>query len=533
MREVLDNLAEGVVVVEDDWVITDANDAGAKLLDADSDDLEGDDLRAVFPASVESTFRRRHADGGPPDRPVIYEEYFPDLDAWQSVRLVPLEAGGLAVYFRDVTVRRRLEETLADRSGELATLDRITRLIREIIRGLVGATSREEVEAAVCADLASTNLYELAWIAERDPTDGRLVRRDAAGDHEEVVEDVVGAATDGVSSLEATAIEADDLRVVRQLATDDGVPEPVRQAAFAHGIQSGVAVPLSFGNTVYGALGVYAAREDAFTDDEGTAFATLGETVGFAINAARQRSLLLSDTVTELSFRVADPGAALVAASRDLDCSIAVEGLVPRDDRALTCYLVVEEAGPVLDRLVGVEAVVDARAVDDADDARLLEVTVTGASPTLSLVESGAAVRTATYESGTGRIVAELAPDEDVREVVDALGEAFPDSELVAKREREQSIETARDFRQDLRDRLTDRQLTVLRTAYFADYFEYPRGSTGEELAETLGISSPTLHQHLRAAERKLLDGVFDGEDRQATHDDPAGTRQPPNRHHD
>jgi predicted DNA binding protein len=46
--------------------------------------------------------------------------------------------------------------------------------------------------------------------------------------------------------------------------------------------------------------------------------------------------------------------------------------------------------------------------------------------------------------------------------------------------------------------------------AYHGGYFESPRDSTAEELAAGLGISSPTLHYHLRAAQWKLVDAFLD-----------------------
>jgi len=61
-------------------------------------------------------------------------------------------------------------------------------------------------------------------------------------------------------------------------------------------------------------------------------------------------------------------------------------------------------------------------------------------------------------------------------------------------------------------DTLTDRQQSVLETAYAAGYFEWPRDSSGEEVAETLGISPPTFHQHLRVGQQKLMDALFDSQ---------------------
>ena len=49
----------------------------------------------------------------------------------------------------------------------------------------------------------------------------------------------------------------------------------------------------------------------------------------------------------------------------------------------------------------------------------------------------------------------------------------------------------------------------MLQAAYHSGYFEWPRGTTAEELADSLGVSAPTLHNHLRKAQGKLLTAFF------------------------
>ena len=63
---------------------------------------------------------------------------------------------------------------------------------------------------------------------------------------------------------------------------------------------------------------------------------------------------------------------------------------------------------------------------------------------------------------------------------------------------------------EDPLDELTDRQLTALQRAYFGDFFEWPRPTSGDDLAESMGIARSTYHQHLRAAERKLVKAYVD-----------------------
>ncbi|WP_242492963.1 helix-turn-helix domain-containing protein [Halogeometricum borinquense] len=60
-----------------------------------------------------------------------------------------------------------------------------------------------------------------------------------------------------------------------------------------------------------------------------------------------------------------------------------------------------------------------------------------------------------------------------------------------------------------LRNQLTERQRTALEAAYHAGFFQWPRETTGEGVAESLGVSPPTFHQHLRKAEQKVFDHLL------------------------
>ncbi|WP_049924070.1 helix-turn-helix domain-containing protein [Halopiger djelfimassiliensis] len=52
---------------------------------------------------------------------------------------------------------------------------------------------------------------------------------------------------------------------------------------------------------------------------------------------------------------------------------------------------------------------------------------------------------------------------------------------------------------------LTARQRTVLRTAVENGYYELPRATTTEAIADELGVSRRTAEDHLRRAEQKLI----------------------------
>jgi predicted DNA binding protein len=67
------------------------------------------------------------------------------------------------------------------------------------------------------------------------------------------------------------------------------------------------------------------------------------------------------------------------------------------------------------------------------------------------------------------------------------------------------------DLKAVIESRLTTQQARALETAYYAGFFEWPRDSTGEEVAASLEIAASTFHKHLRLGEHKVMEAVFEG----------------------
>jgi predicted DNA binding protein len=126
------------------------------------------------------------------------------------------------------------------------------------------------------------------------------------------------------------------------------------------------------------------------------------------------------------------------------------------------------------------------------------------------LAERGGTLRDAKFSAEGGRTVVELPQNVDVRSAVESIQNSIHGTKVVARRERERPQRTVEEFRSTLEDDLTERQRSALDAAYYAGFFEWPRESTGEEVSDSLGVSAPTFHQHLRVGERKLLSAFLD-----------------------
>ena len=497
----------GALDVSDEGLVLDSNELSRTLLD--TADPIGAPLAEAFPRSVDDTLLTVFENESVTE--THFEEYYPDLDKWFAVSVVALDEGGI-VYFRDVTERRREKQSLQQLRQERKRTELIDDVRSDILTALVDATSREEIAETICRGLGETDLYEFAWVGERDVGRDGLVSRAVAGETGEIFEAVRDAVDDEtVTTPEERAVNSGRLQSAQPLTASSAVPESVRTAGFADGVQSALTIPVAYGSNVHGVVGVYASGTEAFSERERASFETLGEIAGFAITAVRNRNLLLSDSVAEITLELGD-SSVLTQLSQSLGSTLKLEGMVPQGDDALLCFVSVE--GDRIDRIdretAGIKAIGRTRVISASDSGGTVELTICGSTPLLAISSLGGTVRRASFDGGTGRLVVDLPPDGDVRRIVEAVSREY-DAEFVAKEERQRSVTTAREFRDELDDRLTQRQRTVLQTAYFADYFESPRGSTAEEVATSLDITGSTLLHHLRAGQRKLLDAYLDG----------------------
>jgi predicted DNA binding protein len=222
----------------------------------------------------------------------------------------------------------------------------------------------------------------------------------------------------------------------------------------------------------------------------------------------------MSGSAVELELQVHDRDCFFVDASAVADCHVELEQMANRSDDRLLEYFTVEGAAPerVLSMVEESPVIDEARLVGQGGDSGLFEFIVSGPCVTTTLADTRAIAKSVAAESGVGNIVAEVPGHINVRQVVERFRDSHPESEILACRESEEPIpiRTERGVHATLANQLTGKQLEVLRAAYLNGYFDWPRQSTAEECANSLGISQPTFSQHIRIAEKKVFNGLFE-----------------------
>ncbi|WP_254821884.1 bacterio-opsin activator domain-containing protein [Haloglomus halophilum] len=525
--DIVEAVGDGAYVLDGDRRLAAVSDRLAATLGRDRDALVGQRLRALLADDSQAAAVGLHEALLAGDR----ETGTVELTVASAGGDIPAEIHATAVadgddrvvvgVLRDVSDRRRREHQLARHRDQLATLNRISEAVEGVVQGIVESATREGIEETVCERLAASDLYRTVWVGRIAA--GGLEVTASAGEpplfaSQQTSENTAEADAADVATAAGTHQDHPARVAFRTgepcIRRDDwmGGDHPTEHGLAAeHGIRASMALPITHNDTAYGVLCLQSPRADAFSDREQAALERLARVVGFAINAADTELLLHSGTTTELVFRVRGENCFLATLSAEAG-PVGLRWTVPEDD-GLRHFLEVE--APAEAAVAGAEAagalevaVVSEREGDDGPTTTIIEA-IAPRSVTARLSDVGAVVQQGSAEGGTAEFTARIAGQTSTRTVVEAFQDEF-EASLKAKRRVEEPVETAQDLRQAADERLTDRQSDVLRTAYLMGYFEWPRVHNAEEVAERMGITSATLHYHLRAAERNFLELFFD-----------------------
>jgi PAS domain S-box-containing protein len=437
----------------------------------------------------------------------------------QRVEAAHILAATLEGALHHIHGERRLEssrEELAAEAERVRRLERLTELTRRVEAAITDHSTRDGIERAVCDRLTGIEPFTAAWAGEAAVGSDRVEPRTVQGVARESVGTALAGSEDDADPHPAVAAwRRGEPHVVASLVsgrTHNGW----RQHLLGDGTQSVCAVPLAYGGVTHGVLTIRASEPGAFGDREREVLGQLGASIGYAITAIERRRALESDETLELAFEGGSDALPAGRLATEFDCRARHERTTRREDGGLAVYYTVVDAGDADEETVH-EAAADVLPGDvDVVARRDGEAVVERRGDSwfgAPITDYGGVVRNCRATPSGTRLVVELPQSAETRAFVDRLTDAVPDLELTAKRQHRPAETTPQEVRGRIEERLTDRQYEVLETAYEMGYFEWPREHSGEDVADRLDITQPTVNKHLRLGEGKLFDLLFEPEE--------------------
>lgn len=425
-------------------------------------------------------------------------------------------AGTLSATAADALSRAQQTQALRERERESSIqaerLERVQQLndeIRAIMKAVVESRSRVAIAETLSSSLVTLDAIDCAWVAQPDANRDELD-----------ITATAGAVRQYLSELPLDIDDENQLPAVQAVRERQSVVEPNiashphagawRQQALVHELRTVMSVPLVHGDILYGVLTLGSSEPGRFDDLTQEVLTELGSLIGYALNALDQRNALLEDETVTLRFDITGADDTFIQVAADLQTTLHVENISSQPGQGYLVHGRFEHSDPesVAEALDAHPTIREHRHISESDDP-LFEMALVGECLATRVSGLGANVHSMQVEQSRCQLVVSIPRDRDKTAFVSQLEATYPDVELKAQKS---SAPETSPWERRLEHDLTERQQEILRTAFFSGYFDQPRQSSGQDVAEALGISQPAFSKQLRTSQRRILSSLYESE---------------------
>jgi len=510
-EELVENAPFGMFRLDEELQITYENPRAEEIIglpeDMESSDALGADI-SKLPPIVETgqaeMFERLKA-----GETIEFEFPFESIygkEAYFTGRAVPLyrdgEFDGAILMATDISERRQYERELERQREQLAALNELNDVVRGITEAVIEQSTRDEIEQVVCEQLAASDSYRFAWMGAAESGVQLEPRMEAGVDG---YLDTLLHPSDRTVDHGPTesALRTQEVQIARHIRDEHDHPDDARE----FGYQSSAVIPIVHQGMLYGVLGVCSERADAFAEEEREVVGQLSDVIGHAIAAVDRKRALMSDEVMELKVRIPR----FLSGDVSVDGAVTIERVTPVDDDEYLLYGTATDDAMAAIRALGERRPdwTDLRTVAETDDEVRFEQRLSDPPMTSIVANYGGNFKTGRIEDGVYTATVQFPTGTNVRRVIDRIQETYLDVKIDSQRQVPRDDPSSQPLPSVFAEQLTERQRAALEAGYFGGFFQSPRHRSGGEVAESLGIGASTFHQHVRTAQRKLLDVVF------------------------
>lgn len=306
INHVFDRITDGYFSLDKEWRFLYLNKRMGEIVHHTPDSLVGKIIWESFPALIgseaEKMYRASAADG---EKRVHYDYYAPLL-LWYEVHIYP-SAEGLDVFVRDITGKKKAEDTILKKN-------RLYQFISNINQMIVRATSEELIFKEACDIAIQVGRFSMAWIGKLDEVTGLPVPISYAG--EDLKHFIPPAPNTSLREMQRDA-NSPTIKAVKEaqpVICNDLAAEvdhtPWKEVSEQFGFKSSIALPLFRDGKVFGVFSLYAPVLGFFDEEEVALLLESAGDISFAVSvierekkrrAAEEELLLLNERFTRIA----------------------------------------------------------------------------------------------------------------------------------------------------------------------------------------------------------------------------------------
>jgi PAS domain S-box-containing protein len=176
VRAVVEGMSDAFLALDEDWRVIYANREAARLNDVEPRELVGWDHWERWPETrggdVESEYRRAMRDRVP----VQLEHWYPAAGRWHEIRAFPMDDGGLAIFYRDITREKQLDAERARQARAVVDALGVAQTASDAKSQFLANTSHE-IRTPLNAIIGYAELLEMGLAGELVPAQRQYVSR--------------------------------------------------------------------------------------------------------------------------------------------------------------------------------------------------------------------------------------------------------------------------------------------------------------------------------------------------------------------
>lgn len=367
------------------------------------------------------------------------------------------------------------------------------------------AESHADVYQKVCDNLAEVNDVGFVWIGEYSPGKQEIIPKEWAGEEGSYVDQISLEFKSNSREPSIRTVLQEDSVAVDNIASDVEKAS-WRQSALSHGLASVLSVPIAHEDMMYGVISVYFTNPMEYPEQRQMAYEGLGSAIARALSSIDQRQALGAEKRVELEFETTGVDSPLKRLANAIETGFQIESAVRKGEEEYILYGTVS-AIPEEEFREGSKAipnVTDPRVLESTGRELRFEVVVEHDAPPGTVIEVGGKFKDLQVYTDRCILRASFPPTASINRIIDTVSKRHPEWNLKARRTDSQELDTQQFPTAE--SKLSERQSSILSAALQSGYFEWPRETTGEELAEKLDVSPPTIHRHIRTGMAKLTE---------------------------
>src|SRR5918992_3133569 len=285
IENTLESITDVFVAMDRQWRYTYINERalrrmqGRKGQELPREEFLGKNMWEEFPEAVGTTIYHKYHEAMRERKTVEFETYFPPSGEWIEAHAYPSEEG-LAIYYRDITERKRAEQEIDTRIHQQATVAELG------LRALANDDLQSLMDEAV-ALVARTLDIEYSKITELLPGGEELLLRAGTG----LEERLAGSVTEstGLGSQAGYTLHVNEPVIVEDFSTETRfrLPPLVQDPPLVQerGAVSGMTVVIGGREEPFGVLGAHSKSHRTFSGDDANFLQAVANVLATAIES--------------------------------------------------------------------------------------------------------------------------------------------------------------------------------------------------------------------------------------------------------